>query len=176
MNTMNHDRTLSKESTIYNYRLLKRVHHKILHHYAYWLLTVLAWICALLYINPLPFGIVLFGTPLVHAVFLHTFHRTKEGEAPKAWGWSFRMPWFGYTPGNYIALAKVRRLHNQLFWIVLVILACFYPWLSTGVLLFAVFVHVWLLLPRFMVLFMLRKYKAKGFVKINPKDTSCYSQ
>lgn len=173
---MNNDRTLSKDSTIYNYRLLRRVHHKAVHHYAYWLLTVLAWIYALLHIELLSFAVVLFGIPLVHAVFLHTLHRTKEGQAPKAWRWSFRMPWFGYTPGNYIALAKVLRLHNQLFWIVLLILACFYPWLSTDVLLFAMFYHVWLLLPRLMIIFMFRKYKSSGLLKINPHDTSCYTQ
>ncbi len=69
---MNNDRTLSKDSTIYNYRLLRRVHHKAVHHYAYWLLTVLAWIYALLHIELLSFAVVLFGIPLVHAVFLHT--------------------------------------------------------------------------------------------------------
>ncbi|SDE52839.1 hypothetical protein SAMN02799630_05681 [Paenibacillus sp. UNCCL117] len=170
------ERTLSKNSTIYNYRLLRRIHHKPLHHYAYWLLTVLAWICALLLLDPLPFGLVLFGIPILHMIFLRLLLQTKEGYTPRSWHWSFRMPWFGYAPAGYISLSKVGRMHNQLLGVGLLILACLYPWIELYTLLFAAFLHIWLLLPRFTILLLLRKHKATGLLKINERDSSCYAQ
>ncbi|WP_159888061.1 hypothetical protein [Paenibacillus puerhi] len=170
------ERSLSKNSTIYNYRLLKRIHHKPLMHYAYWLCTVLAWIGALLLIDPLPFGLVLFGVPVFHAIFLRLLLQIKESYVPRSWRWSLRLPWFGYAPASYISLSKVGRLHSQLFWVGLLVLACLYPWIGDRLLLFSVFLHVWILLPRLLLLFLLRRHRAAGLMKINERDTSCYAQ
>jgi hypothetical protein len=169
-------RTLSKNSTVYNYRLLKRIHHKPWHQYVYALFTVIAWIIALLLLDPLPFGLVLFGMPVFQMIFLRILLQTKETHLPKSWHWSFRSPWFGYVPANYMSLSKVGRLHTQLFWIGLAILACLYPWIEVRTLAFATFLHVWILLPRIMILLLFHKYQEIGLLKINERDTSCYAQ
>ncbi|MEK8133047.1 hypothetical protein WMW72_34730 [Paenibacillus filicis] len=176
MTTSTSERTLSKNSTIYNYRLLKRVHHKPWHQYLFALLTILAWIYALLLTDPLPFGLVLFGIPIFHGIFLRILLQTKESLIPGSWRWSFRLPWFGYAPFSHISLSKVRRSHIQLFWIGLAMLACLYPWIDTHTFIFAVFFHVWILLPRFTIILLFRKHRAVGLLKINERDTSCYAQ
>lgn len=182
---MPRDRTLSKESTIYTYRLLKRVHYKPIFFQVYWILTVCAFIGAAIAISfaslstgliGVPVGVI--GIPLVQTLLLRLLLRTKVKHAPQSWSWSYRLPWFGYAPGTdtYIAMTKVRRLHFHVLWIVLVLLGCLYPWLSPSLLGFLVFVHLWLLLPRLVIIFLLRKHSSSGYLKINENDSSCYAQ
>ncbi|WP_127489465.1 hypothetical protein [Paenibacillus ehimensis] len=180
---MPRDRTLSKDSTIYTYRLLKRVHYKPILFQVYWILTVSLFIGAAIAISfvSLPAGLIgvpagVIGIALVQTLLLRLLLRTKEKHAPQAWSWSSRLPWFGYAPETYIAMTKVRRLHFHVLWIVLVLLGCLYPWLSPSLLGFLVFVHLWLLIPRLIIIFLLRKHSSSGYLKINENDSSCYAQ
>ncbi|MEC0211271.1 hypothetical protein ABEX47_32530 [Paenibacillus ehimensis] len=174
---------MSKDSTIYTYRLLKRVHYKPILFQVYWILTVSLFIGAAIAISfaSLPAGLIgvpagVIGIPLVQTLLLRLLLRTKEKHAPQAWSWSSRLPWFGYAPETYIAMTKVRRLHFHVLWIVLVLLGCLYPWLSPSLLGFLVFVHLWLLIPRLIIIFLLRKHSSSGYLKINENDSSCYAQ
>ncbi|WP_281883818.1 hypothetical protein [Paenibacillus sp. YYML68] len=92
------------------------------------------------------------------------------------WTWSFRAAWFGYVPAQYIPLSRASRLYHQLLWIVLLAIACMYPWLDPKLLAFGLYMHVWLLLPRMWMMLRLRKFRQIGMLKINDQDTSCYKQ
>lgn len=178
MSTFNkpNERALSKDSTIYHYRLLKRVHHNPLYLYIYWSILVIAAALSLFLLEPIPILAGLVGVPALHAFIFRLLLQTKEGQTPKSWRWSLRFPWLGYAPCSYISLAKVCRLHIQVLWIIIVILGCFYPWIAPVFLAYLLFIHGWLLLPRLLLLFLLRGHMTNGYLKINNNDTSCYAQ
>ncbi|MDQ1910973.1 hypothetical protein RAC89_10925 [Paenibacillus sp. GD4] len=170
------DRHLSKESTIYHYRLLQRIHHKPAVLYSYWalLLILLAW--DIIQWNPWPFASAGLTVPVLHLTITYFSLRTMDGKSPKGWGWAFELPWFGYRPNGYISLEKLLKVHMQLLFITLVIVGCLFPWLSLNALGHLVFIHLWLIFPRFVILLKLHKHLHTGYVKINEADTSCYAQ
>ncbi|TVY06827.1 hypothetical protein [Paenibacillus cremeus] len=175
MNTSN-DKSLSKDSTIYTYRLLKRVHHKFAYLAVLWLLPSILLLWDLLQGWPLLLLFCFIGVLLAHTLFIRLYFKMKAGHFPKEWRWSFRLPWFGLVPGSYLALARMRNLHAQLLWINMAILCCLYPWCSTTILAHLAFVHLWLLVPRLFIFTSMRKFSSSGYLKINEKDTSCYAQ
>jgi len=71
---------------------------------------------------------------------------------------------------------RVASLHLHLLWVTAVICGCFYPWVSIDLIAHLLFIHVWLLLPRFVIMFLLRKHSENGYLKLNEQDTSCYEQ
>ncbi|MBP1153455.1 MULTISPECIES: hypothetical protein [unclassified Paenibacillus] len=178
MNSFNkpNERALSKDSTIYHYRLLKRIHRNPLYLYIYWSVLAIVTALSLFLLEPVPTLAGFVSVPILHAFILRLLLQTKEGQAPKSWRWSLRFPWLGYVPRSYISLAKVCRLHLQALWIIIVILGCFYPWLAPVFLAYLLFIHVWLLLPRLLLLYLLRAHMSNGYLIINENDTSCYAQ
>lgn len=178
LNTYNkpNERSLSKDSTIYHYRLLKRIHYKPFFAYMFWPVAAIIPLLSFFLIHPAAVlsGIVV--VPVLHAFIIQLLLRTKERYAPKTWKWSMRFPWLGYVPDSYIALAKACRLHLHTLWIVFIIIGCFYPWMSPMYLVYLLFIHIWLLLPRLLLLFLLRKHRSNGYLKLNDNDTSCYAQ
>jgi hypothetical protein len=170
------DRHLSKQSSVYQYRLLQRIHYKSYYYYAYWLLPVLLLGWGLVQMNPWPMATAGIAIPLLHLIITWLSLRTMDGRAPKHWGWSFHMPWWGYRPSSYVSLEKLLSLHLQLLLITFVIIGCLFPWVSTELLSRLLFVHLWLLLPRFIILLRFSKHSKIGYIKINESDTSCYAQ
>lgn len=170
------DRQLSKQSSVYQYRLLQRIHHQRYFAYVYWVLPVLLLAWGLIEWNPWPMGAACVLVPLLHFMITWLSLRTMDGQAPKHWGWSFQLPWWGYRPASYVSLEKMLSLHMQLFLITLVIIGCMFPWVSLELLVSFLFIHLWLLLPRFIILLRFSKHSKIGYIKINETDTSCYAQ
>ncbi|WP_091176386.1 hypothetical protein [Paenibacillus sp. 1_12] len=166
---------LSKESTVYHYRLLKRIHYSTILNLIYWgfLLSILVW--ELIHLRPYALLLGMAFLPLLHALLIYLHITLKEKRPLTHWQFQFRMPWLGLAPTNHIGLKRLWGLQLQVFWITIMIIGCFYPWAPIDMIsLFLV--HVWIFLPRLLILFRLRKHMSKGFVKLGDKDTSCYSQ
>lgn len=178
MNSYNkpNERALSKDLTIYHYRLLKRIHYQPFYSYVFWPVMVIVPILSFFLLHPAAVLVGIVGVPVLQASIIRLLLQTKERHAPKTWRWSMRFPWLGYAPDSYISLAKVCRLHLHTLWIIIIILGCFYPWSSPIYLVYLLFIHTLLLLPRLLLLFLLRKHISNGYLKINDNDTSCYAQ
>lgn len=168
------DSSLSKDSTIYSYKLV----HKITHSY---ILVTLYWAMLALYaflqslrgdwlwlLTALPAVIVL------QALLVRLYLRMMRGGAASVWGWRFGAVWNGVLPEGFAPMPLVRRVQRHLFWIGLAVIGFFYPWLPDRALLDLLFIHVWLLAPRGWMLLRFRRKAASGWIKINARDTSCY--
>ncbi|GAA4870223.1 hypothetical protein GCM10023310_57420 [Paenibacillus vulneris] len=114
--------------------------------------------------------------PLLHTFIIYVYFTFKEKRPLHQWGLLYRLPWLGYVPLSYFALYRMRNLTAHLLWVTVVICGCFFPWVSLDLILHAMFVHVWILLPRFVLIFQLRHHMENGYLKINDQDTSCYAQ
>lgn len=167
---------LSKESTIYHYRLLQRIHYKPVYRIIYWCLPAIVFLWDLIRLKPLPMPIAIVSIPLLHTLLIYLYFTLKEKRPLHQWKWDYRFPWIGYIPTNYIAMYRVASLHLHLLWVTAVICGCFYPWVSIDLIAHLLFIHVWLLLPRFVIMFLLRKHTENGYLKLNEQDTSCYEQ
>lgn len=172
----NNRKAVSQNSTIYTYRLLQRVHYQPYYFYIYTAIGIGAAAYSLLHLSPLQFMGGMIGVPLVHFFFLLLMLHTKEKRAAKTWRWYAGWPWIGYAPSGYLSLSRLRRLHRQLFWVLLLLAGCLYPWLPLPLLAFLGGYHLYLLFPRLFLLWRFRQHKEHGYVIINEKDTSCYAQ
>ncbi|WP_248929123.1 hypothetical protein [Paenibacillus hamazuiensis] len=171
------ERQLPKESTIYNYRLLTRVRYSTVYRYSYLGLLAACFAYDLYQKDPLRLPICIFLTALVHHWFIRLLFKMKEERTPlKSWSYHAALPWIGLVPDQYYSLSKFKKNNLQLFWVPLLIIACTYPWVSTSTLLHLIGVHIWLLAPRFLILLRFKKHTKIGLIKINPQDTSCYTQ
>lgn len=166
---------LSKESTVYHYRLLKRIHYSTILNLIYWgiLVSMLAW--ELIHLRPYAMLLGIAFLPLLHALLIYLHITLKEKRPLTHWQFRFRLPWLGLAPTNHIGLKRFRGLQMQVFWVTIMIIGCFYPWAPLDMI-SLLFVHLWIFLPRLIILFRLRKHSTRGFIKLNDKDTSCYSQ
>lgn len=170
------EQQLSKESTVYHYRLLQRIHSNKVYFGIYWSLIAALYIWDLIHLQPffLPIGLIII--PFLHTLLIYLYYKLKEKRKLAHWMHQLRLPWIGFVPTNFIALHRLMRLHLQLLWIPVVISASFYPWVSLDLIIHIIFVHFWILLPRFIIFFRFRRHIENGLLKINEQDTSCYTQ
>jgi hypothetical protein len=167
---------LSKESTVYHYRLVQRVYHKTVYSVVYWAILALYFIWDLIHLQPFSIPVSLILIPLLHMVLTFLYYRLKEKRPLSQWTFQYFFIWIGYTPTSYIAARRLVRLYLHLLWTTVVICGCFYPWVSHHFIFHLLFVHLWLLIPRLFVFFRFRRYIDNGFIKISHSDTSCYVQ
>lgn len=170
------DSSLSKDSTIYSYKLIQKIPHSYFFVTLYWGILALyafgrslrgEWLWLLL------------AAPCVlalHAVLVRLCLWMMRGGAASVWGWRFGAVWNGVLPEGLAPLSLVRRIQGNQFWVGLAAIGCFYPWLPGSALLDLLALHIWLLAPRGWMLLRFRRKTASGWVKINPRDTSCYVQ
>jgi hypothetical protein len=170
------EQQLSKESTVYHYRLVQRVHHKITFTVMYWAIAVLYFISDLIILQPFPMILSWVLVPLLHTLLTFLYFKLKVKRPLSQWELQFFFPWIGYSPLNYIAMRTLLRLNMHLLWTSIVICCCFYPWVSLTFLTHLLFVHFWILMPRLVIFFRFRRYRESGFIKVNVADTSCYEQ
>jgi hypothetical protein len=167
---------LSKDSSLYQYRLLKRIRYNSIVMFLYWsiLAAVAAW--NLFRYHPYSLLFALVVIPLLHTLLIYLHVTLKEKRSLAHWRFQFRFPWLGYAPTNHIALQRFMNVQLQVLWITIMISGSFYPWVALDVMLNLLIVHIWIFLPRLILFFRLRKHTRTGYLKLNEKDTSCYAQ
>lgn len=93
-----------------------------------------------------------------------------------AWSYGWRLPWLGLLPAQHVSLRIMTGIHHQLLWIGSAIIVCLFPWIGKDHVLMLLALHIWYLLPRFWIFFVLRRAKKPGLLKIGDGDTSYYIQ
>ena len=94
----------------------------------------------------------------------------------KKWGLSFRLPWLGYMPDQYISFRIFRKVQLHNFWIGLCIAALFILWSPSAFTVSLIACHLWILLPRLYTLFRFKRENKEGMLKFIATDVSYYSQ
>ncbi len=170
---------LSKESTFYQYKLVKRITYPpaLLSIYFSFLLVyiiilgILTDILQLIYMG--------IGAVLLQGVYalLILFICTTQGRwrAPQ-WGIAVQSIWFGLIPKQQIGVRHLHSLHWQIAAIGTALILCIVPWASFTFVFSLLILHGWFMLPRLCILVILYGHNKAGFIKINPKDSSLYTQ
>jgi hypothetical protein len=167
---------LSRESTVYHYRLLKRIHSNSILLGVYWALLGGLFIWDLIRLRPIPFLMSLVAVPLIHTLLIYLIYALKEKRSLAQWSFHFSLPWLGLAPMNHIGLKRINKLNLHLLWMTIVICGCLYPWVALDLLMNLLFIHIWIFVPRLIIFYRFRKHRQTGLLKINEKDTSCYTQ
>jgi hypothetical protein len=169
------DRNLSKDSTIYNYKLLKRVRYPKLYTLPYLTLPIAAFAWGIVHKHPFVLVCSIVIVFVIHELFMKLLFKQAIVKSPKVWAFRMQFPWLGLVPNQHYSLSGFVTANAQLFFVPIIFMACAYPWIPLYTLLHIAFFHIWVLLPRIIVLAKFRKHRSIGLIKINRQDTSCYS-
>lgn len=170
------DSSLSKDSTIYSYKLVSKITHSYILVTVYWGILALFAFSQSLRGDWLPLLAAFPAAIALQAVLVRLCLWMMRGGAASVWGWRFGAVWNGVLPDGFAPLTLVRRIHRHTFWIGLAAIGLFYPWLPDGALTDLLAVHIWLLAPRSWMLMRFRRKAPSGWIRINARDTSCYMQ
>ncbi|MCD1261916.1 hypothetical protein B5M42_024280 [Paenibacillus athensensis] len=169
-----HNPALSKDSTIYNYKLMKRMRHSLVKIAFY--LAMLAALAGL-GLKHGSWAPYLLSYPILlvaHVVLVRLYFQFTVGGMMRNWTFHWGFFWIGLLPVGNASIRLVSRVQLHLFWIGLTGLAVLYPWMPPNWMYALMLVHMWMLVPRLWMLFRFRPYRKAGLIKITGKDTSCY--
>jgi hypothetical protein len=164
----------SMETTIYNYKLMHRVQHTP------YLKVFYLGLILLLIIIDLSKGVwwlFILGDALLlglHLLVVSVYFYFTVGGFMRGWSLQWGLFWNGFLPDGHASVRLVQKVQLQLFCSVLLLLGVLYPWINTIHWLNLVLFHLWLMLPRLLILVLFRSYHKNGLVRISRKDTSCY--
>lgn len=105
-----------------------------------------------------------------------TFIQVEEA-VDRKWKWSITPPWIGFKPANDISFSVFKRVHRHAFWLGIVLLALFYPWVPLSMLISLYVWHIWLLAPKLYLILKLNKFykKAKrGILRIQTTEVNYF--
>jgi hypothetical protein len=168
---------ISENSTIYNYTLIQKIPFAPSLLAAY-ILLLIVWVSYDLYALRKE-GLYAFvvGALVVYAMHWGllrlSLHMTLD-PSRDIWSFEWKIPCSGYMPSGYIAFRTLKRLHFQLLFVGIALIIVFYVWFSGAYLSNFIFFHLWLLLPRFIVLLKFRQLNKVGFVKFGKQEASFY--
>ncbi|MFK7696829.1 hypothetical protein [Paenibacillus sp. HJGM_3] len=166
-----------RDVTIYNYKLVLRIRHRLIWLALYGLLPVGVFASvAIRYGLPLalwtPAGFI--GMMWLHGVVSWLDLRFSADRVSRTWRLVIRFPWLGLLPDQPVSLRVVRRLQSTQLLIGTACIGVVYPWVAGVAVLQLLVTHVWILLPTFWMLARFRAASRHGLLKIGPKETSYY--
>ena len=170
---------LDKDSTIYNFTLIRKIRHLKLPLLLYGMAPLSAAVYLTITDSPLSllwFAGGLLLLPLLYSAVAGLNIRLLDFAPRGAWSYIWRLPWIGLLPNQYSPLQSLIRIHHQLLWIGLAAICWLYPWMAAKHWLIVIVLHLWYILPRYWFFFLLQRTKKKGLLKINTRDTSYYVQ
>lgn len=168
---------LSKEATVYNYRLTRKIHFHFVLLYLYVSLIPFYFIFTIIrfsFAEIFP-GLLCFAFTIIIHAFLPWLILKVSKMHTSSWAFVWNCPWIGYMPKQYIPYSLFSRIQFHMLWVGPAFIGAFVPWISAAALSHLLFIHLWLLLPRIAVLFFFRGELSGGFVKLNNKEAAYYS-
>lgn len=174
------ERNLSVESTIYNYKLLKKVPYNLPYRLTFILLLGIAALSlvasyGLLSLVALAGAYILIQA--LHLALIRMLMNTKAYAAIRGkWSMQMHFPVNGCLPEGFIAAAPFQRLHNHLLIVGTAVIGLLYLWVPSLYFYALLLIHAWLLFPRFIPLLLFRRLKKPGLIKCNAQDMSYYVQ
>ncbi|MBC8081033.1 MAG: hypothetical protein H7X86_11855 [Gorillibacterium sp.] len=171
------NRSISRDSTIYNYTLIRKINVRIPFVGLYGLSLAIAATLAGQHYGEQGLKALLasFVTiPLLHYIIVRLSIFFTDEVHLHEWSFCLLLPWFGYQPVGYVSFSKYCNLLHQTFWIGTAAACLGYVWVPQVYTLAFIFTHLWLILPRYVVFIRFRKLKAGGLLRFSHKDASYY--
>lgn len=166
-------------ATFYQYKLIKKINLNTNLMRLYVTLPLLVVVLETIFISPWSVFFMIVAAPLIfwiqyvisRSVLLISGHPIH-----KKWRLSFRVPWLGYMPDQYISYRIFRKVQLHNFWIGFCIVALFILWSPPAFTVSLISCHLWLLLPRLYTLSRFKRENKEGLLKFISTDVSYYSQ
>lgn len=166
---------LSKESSVYHYTLIHRIRlpSRGLKYYLYSLLALVLYYILFDWTHVWYVFFCYGFVQLLHGVITYFFMKTNH-ISPHSWTVTKLIPWVGLIPKQYISLSRYRSLlfHHTLMGSVLIAFAI--PWSSPSFYIGCLFIHIWILAPRFTLLRAFSKIDRHGYIKFEPFVVELY--
>jgi hypothetical protein len=171
------ERKLSADSTVYHYTLVRKLNARPL--YGALSLAALAGYMLFAGLHDGRPGVAaafasLAAVPLLHYVFTRMYIAYTRRHKQLNWKMRWSVPWPGYLPAGSIAFSAYSLWLHQLAWIGAAAISLLYVWLPDVWFYSLLFMHVWILLPRYVVFFSFRNLKKDGIVRFDANDISYY--
>ncbi|MDT3428789.1 hypothetical protein J2Z22_004382 [Paenibacillus forsythiae] len=169
----------TKGATYYQYKLLKKISIPVNALRIYAAIPVLFVLLETVFVSPASLLFFLIAVPVIfwiQYVVSRSVLLIAGYPIAKRWRNSFRLPWLGYMPDQYISCGLFRRVQLHSLWIGLAFAALFAVLSPHAFTLSLAFLHLWLLFPRFYALLRAGWKRQDDMLKFNPADVSCYSQ
>lgn len=168
-----------REPSFYHYKLIRKIALRPERKYSYIAAALL--VCAALALVYGWMGLVLTGaallvTLLVHAFILRITLRRVDELSEKKWTFRRDWPWIGPLPIMDTQLSLFRRLHFHIFLVGCCVAGLFYPWTHSSLVIAFLYWHLWLLTPRFRLLWSLRGERGDGVIRLASDEVSYYHQ
>lgn len=167
-------------ATIYQYKHVKRIIVRNEMLVSYLLCVMLLLAVLILYYDIYGLFAWLIGFAAVQVlhiiIILVTFIQVDEA-ADRKWKWTIIPPWTGFMPSNDISFSVFRKVHNQVFWLGLILIGIMYPWLPPSIMISLVTWHIWLLTPRLLLNMRLRILSKKtraGILRVQHKEVNFF--
>jgi hypothetical protein len=164
----------SMETTIYNYRLMKRVQHSLYMKFFY---SGLILLLLAIDISEGFWWLFIMGSPLllgVHFLVVSVFFYFTVGGPMRGWSFQWGLIWNGILPEGHASIQLVQKVQLHLFWSTLILLGVLFPWINTLFWVNLLVFHLWAVLPRLIILFLFRPFRKNGLVRLSRNDTFCY--
>ncbi|WP_025689393.1 hypothetical protein [Paenibacillus zanthoxyli] len=169
----------NKGATFYQYKLLKKISIPVNALRIYAAIPILFILLETVFVSPASLLFFLIAIPVifwVQYVVSRSVLLISGYPVAKRWRNSFRLPWLGYMPDQYISCSLFRRVQLHSLWIGLSFTALFVVLSPYAFTLSLAFLHLWLLFPRFYALLRTGWKRQDDMLKFNQVDVSCYSQ
>lgn len=166
---------LSKESSIYRYTLVHkfRVPQHWIKSYLYSLLTMLPFY--------LIFDWAHIWYPIFSSLYVLTVHSAicliflkMKLVTLKSWTWSWQLPWLGLLPKKYVALSRFQNLLFHLGVVGTAFCVMLIPWTPPSFYAACLFLHLWMLVPRWMLLYGYSRLNRNGHLKFEEDTVALY--
>lgn len=166
-----------ENATFYQYKLIKKWPITKAWFWTYLLLPVVALIAEVFYFSWESIGFWLLSFPLVlwiqfvisRSVLIMTVNHLR-----KKWRFQLHYPWIGYLPDQYMSYSTFRRVLLHTTWIGFCFTAVLFMWLPVSFSISLIVWHLWLCLPRMLILMRLMRQRKDGMLKLSREDVSYY--
>lgn len=167
---------LSESSTVYQYKLQRRIpihNHHVMIYAAAMLLAVVLF--TFIEQSLMPMLSFLLGFILLHFIYfcitLLDFV-VRDKQQLRNWKWRMQWPWFGLLPTQIISVRAFSSVHMSLSIIGLAFIISLLPWITPLFFIQLLFLHAWILLPRFIVIML--RIPPTDLVKLDRERISHY--
>jgi hypothetical protein len=168
------DSTFASETTIYNYRLLKRIPHSLYMMFFYIALILLLQVVdiskGLWWLFIVSFPIIL----LMQSIIVWVYFYFTVGRAMRGWSFHWGLFWNGILPDGHASIRLIQKVQFHLCWVGVLVLAGLSPWVHNMFWVNLLLIHLWLMLPRLIILLLFRPFRKSGLIRISLNETSCY--
>jgi hypothetical protein len=172
------DQKIAQHSTFYNYTLIKKIalSRGFVLFCLYFNIFLLS--CDVIYFHLEGIMAYLIGIPaiaLLQFILITIVLQTTNDSSRKHWGFRTILPCIGFLPSGFVALKSLYRVHAHLLLVGSATIGIIYIWIPASYFNSFMFIHLGLLLPRFVILWKFKHLKPSGLVKFNEKEVSYYT-